>query len=228
MKSFLFFICFLPCSCKAQKTYTIVYSFPEKKDTVRFGGREIIIPEFLTKMVLNDSFTFNYSYRKGNDPLSKSRKAYGETLVPHGQYYDKVSGKVYGSGHASPKLARYLYPQSIVSHKWIESDTTKIIMGYLCKARFYVDGNRDSILIYYTHELMEQGILYPNRYAGIPGVSLEIFDQHLKMHLIATDIRETDKKIKLPKNVEIITAEEVQIRNKKLRARAQGPGIWIL
>ena len=95
-----------------------------------------------------------------------------------------------------PKGPAFFVMDSIYSWNWKFPDAEKKILHKHCKAALSVGKNNDSVLVWYTNDLIfQKGGLW---YDSIPGVILEVYDQKRNCHIIATKIKAKKTKITYP------------------------------
>ncbi|MEO8768750.1 MAG: GLPGLI family protein [Ferruginibacter sp.] len=201
-----FFLCI---SANAQKSYLITYKGNYLTDLgfLSHFGNPVFIEDD-SRLVFNDSISYFFSLQKNENRFRK--KIYGQQMLDHSMYFNKRKGIIESVFTKHDVQDNYLVYDSTKVVNWVLLDQTKIINGFTCFAALTISGDNDSTLAFYTKEIpLPFG---PDRYNNLPGVILEIYDQYLDWHLLATKIDTDDFTISYPKKYNYISQKEFSLQ----------------
>lgn len=169
---------------------------------------------FRPRMIFNDSFTLVYYYSD-----SYKRKIKGNTIghkiMHHGIFSNHIAKEKLNEVDFGGK-EKYLIEDSFRYRPWQFLNEQRIILNKKCYPALFVNEKSDSILVWYTKELIFQnGALF---YDGIPGVVMEVFDQTRDQHFTATAIIDRRMQLVTPREGKRVSASEwIAIRDARRR-----------
>jgi GLPGLI family protein len=191
MKTFLLlaFILIVSRQSYCQSAIEIEYY----REGLHYLDRDIAVD---ARMVFNDSFALVYCYT-GSLNKHLPKKQVGDKLIHHAIFYNFITNEKLKEVNW-PVGQKYLVRDTVEVLNWQFFNNKKKILSKTCAMALSVNQVNDSILVWYTKDLLfQKGPLF---YDHIPGVVLEVFDQELNEHIIATKI--VDRRIALLAPVE--------------------------
>lgn len=199
---YLLLLCFLYFgnNIKAQNTYRINYRNVKyfADSTSRNGVRD---SKFSARLFYNDSISFYYMLPNGSkkDKFEK-RPVIGDKLIHHGLLFNSRTKEMFNEV-AWPKDNNFLAKNSPRQFNWIFSNNTKSILGHTCTLAYSVNEVNDTTMVWYSDELGKG--FGPYDFFGLPGITLEVFDQQNDSHYVAEKIELSSITLVFPRNVEI-------------------------
>lgn len=127
--------------------------------------------------------------------------AEGKNAPVHKSYFSKKYNSFCYWKQNKRKSKSVILLDTTKNYKWILIDTFKTIMNYNCKLAYHVSSKQDTLVAWYTTEILHGYGFY--EFNGLPGLVLESISQVMNWHLVATKIEKIDGQIYFPTNLKV-------------------------
>jgi GLPGLI family protein len=174
---------------------SVLYKYNDLFLQITINGEKKKLPDRYCRMVFTDSLSFTYRYNEANKDPFRKKTVFGA--------FPGIATFYAVSNHnritvVEKKRKIYQTTDTTQFYKWELFDDTKIVAGFLCRSALTFRNQTDSVIAWYTTEI--PGSFGPGWFTGLPGIVLELQDNHTGDRFTAIKVEPLKLEIRLPEN----------------------------